>query len=121
MLFDLHMVYLLYFIFKKQVFFKIKIPLPMKTKFVLLFGLIFLILSSLGFAFDNSMVKGYRKPEVCLKSNIRCILKKQGNSPYWCLKSNIQRNLDTRRNTSPIRKTRLENLGHCAKIIPIRE
>jgi len=93
----------------------------MKTKTILLLGLMSIIFSPIAFAFDNSMVRGYKKPEVCLKSNIRCILKKQGNSPYWCLKSNIQRNLDARRTTTPIKKTRLENLGHCAKIIPIRE
>jgi hypothetical protein len=80
---------------------------------------------TLGFAgvvlADNALVHGYLKPEVCLKSNIRCILKKQGNSLYWCLKSNLQRNLDTRRTTSPIRKTQLGNLGNCAQIIPVRE
>lgn len=69
---------------------------------------------------DNSKIDGYPKPEVCLKSNIRCILKKQGDTKYWCLKSNQQRNLDARRTTTPIKKTRLENLGHCAKIIPLR-
>jgi hypothetical protein len=70
---------------------------------------------------DNTMVRGYQKPEVCLTSNIRCILKKQGNSLYWCLKSNLQRNLDTRHTTSPIKKTRRGNLGNCAQIIPVRE
>ncbi|MCG8337728.1 MAG: hypothetical protein MJE63_24770 [Proteobacteria bacterium] len=70
---------------------------------------------------DNSMVRGYKKPDVCLKTNIRCILKKQGDTMYWCLKSNLQRTLDTRRTTSPIKKTKREILGHCAKIIPIRE
>lgn len=70
---------------------------------------------------DNTMIQGYKKPEVCLKTNIRCILKQQGNTKYWCLKSAIQRNLDTRRTTTPIKKTVRENLGNCAKIIPIRE
>jgi hypothetical protein len=70
---------------------------------------------------DNSMVRGYKKPDVCLRTNIRCILKKQGDTMYWCLKSNLQRTLDARRTTSPIKKTKREILGHCAKIIPIRE
>lgn len=70
---------------------------------------------------DNDRVRGYLKPEVCRKSNIRCILKRRGETLYWCLKSNLQRNLDARRTTSPIKKTRGEILGHCAKIIPIRE
>lgn len=70
---------------------------------------------------DNSTVHGYPKPEVCLKTNIRCILKKQGSTRYWCLKSNLQRTLDARRNTSPISKTPRENLGHCAEIVPIRD
>jgi len=72
-------------------------------------------------AADSTQVEGYSKPEVCLKTNIRCILKQSGDTLYWCLKSNQQRNLDARRTTQPIKKTRLENLGHCAKIIPIRE
>lgn len=72
-------------------------------------------------ALDNNSVRGHLKPQVCLESNIRCILKKQGNTVYWCLKSNHQRTLDARRTTSPIKKTRLENLGHCAQIIPVRE
>ncbi len=88
---------------------------------VLLLSLVFLCLSSIGFAADNTQVKGYKKPVVCLKSNIRCILKKQGGTMYWCLKSNLQRNLDARRTTSPIKKTKREILGHCAKIIPIRD
>lgn len=70
---------------------------------------------------DNSTVRGYKKPDVCLRTNIRCILKKQGDTMYWCLKSNLQRTLDTRRTTSPIKKTKREILGNCAKIIPIRE
>ena len=69
----------------------------------------------------NHSVRGYPKPKVCLESNIRCILKKQANTYYWCLKSNHQRTLDARRTTDPIKKTRREILGHCAKIIPIRE
>ncbi|MBT3226637.1 MAG: hypothetical protein HOE30_20820 [Deltaproteobacteria bacterium] len=69
----------------------------------------------------NHKVGGYAKPQVCLESNIRCILKKQGNHLYWCLKSNHQRSLDARRTTSPIKKTRREVLGHCAQMIPIRE
>lgn len=72
-------------------------------------------------ALENSTVQGYEKPEVCLKTNIRCILKKQGDTLYWCLKSNLQRTLDTNRTTTPIKKTNREILGNCAKIIPIRE
>lgn len=72
-------------------------------------------------AANNDTVDGYLKPQVCLESNIRCILKKQGQTKYWCLKSNHQRILDARRTTSPIKKTRREILGHCAKIIPVRE
>lgn len=72
-------------------------------------------------ALENNTVLGYEKPEVCLKTNIRCILKKQGDTLYWCLKSSLQRNLDTYRTTTPIKKTDREILGNCAKIIPIRE
>jgi hypothetical protein len=82
---------------------------------------IFVIASNSAFAADSTKVEGYEKPEVCLKTNIRCILKQNGDTRYWCLKSNQQRSLDARRTTQPIKKTRLENLGHCAKIIPIRE
>ncbi|MBU2645962.1 hypothetical protein KKI24_14750 [bacterium] len=70
---------------------------------------------------DSQNSNTLTKPQVCLESNIRCILKKQGGAMYWCLKSNHQRTLDARRTTSPIKKTRLENLGHCAQIVPIRE
>ncbi|MCP4753629.1 MAG: hypothetical protein GY866_22315 [Proteobacteria bacterium] len=93
----------------------------MGKKTVLLIGILMLIGTSSEISADNSRVQGYPKPEICQKSNIRCILKRQGNTLYWCLKSSLQRNLDARRNTAPISKTRLENLGHCAKIIPIRE
>ncbi len=80
------------------------------------------LLTSLeGFAADNTTVRGYEKPEVCLKTNIRCILKQRGETLYWCLKSNQQRTLDARRTTKPLKKTTHEILGHCAKIIPIRE
>lgn len=89
-------------------------------KTILLLG--FLIMGFTGAqAVDNSRVEGYLKPQVCLESNIRCILKKQGRNKYWCLKSNHQRHLDARRTTSPIKKTYREVLGHCAQIIPIRE
>ncbi len=81
-----------------------------------------LLMGSSGVAkVDNHKIDGHAKPQVCLESNIRCILKKQGNHQYWCLKSNHQRTLDARRTTSPIKKTRLEVLGHCAQMIPIRE
>lgn len=70
---------------------------------------------------SNHSVEGYPKPQVCLESNIRCILKKQGKTKYWCLKSNHQRTLDARRTTEPIKKTRHEIMGHCAQIVPIRE
>jgi hypothetical protein len=94
----------------------------MKTLKIITISCLFaLSVTSISFAVDNSQVRGYKKPEVCLKSNIRCILKKQAGTLYWCLKSNQQRNLDARRTTSPIKKTRNEILGHCAKIIPIRE
>ncbi len=92
-----------------------------------LFLLFVLFLASSVWAADtsrfkrNSKVNGYNKPTVCLRSNIRCVLKKLGNTTYWCLKSSIQRNMDARRTTTPIKKTRRENLGHCAQIIPIRE
>jgi len=88
---------------------------------VILLSLVILSLSCMAYAADNTSVKGYKKPDVCLKSNIRCILKKQGDTMYWCLKSNLQRNLDTRRTTSPIKKTKREILGHCAKIITIHD
>ncbi len=91
----------------------------MTKKFVWLICFLFIGISAE--AKDNHHVDGFLKPQVCLESNIRCILKKQGSTRYWCLKSNHQRNLDARRTTSPIKKTRLENLGHCAQIIPVRE
>jgi len=91
----------------------------MKTAF--LFFWVFLLGIVGAQAVDNHHVEGYPKPQVCLESNIRCILKKQGNTMYWCLKSNHQRTLDARRTTSPIKKTRLEILGHCAQVVPIRE
>lgn len=90
-------------------------------KIIIIASVIALSVFSFSFAVDNTQVRGHKKPEVCLKTNIRCILKKQAGTLYWCLKSNQQRNLDARRTTSPIKKTRNEILGHCAKIIPIRE
>lgn len=91
------------------------------TKKTLLLLCVFYIGATNVQAADNHHVNGYPKPQVCLESNIRCILKKQGSTRYWCLKSNHQRTLDARRTTSPIKKTRREILGHCAQIIPIRE
>lgn len=91
-----------------------------KTLFILLFLSFSILLVAIA-QVDNSHVRGYKKPDVCLKTNIRCILKRQAGTQYWCLKSNLQRNLDTRRTTSPIKKTKGEILGHCAKIIPIRD
>ena len=94
----------------------------MKIQIVLILtAVMFIFGSNSAFAADSTKVEGYEKPEVCLKTNIRCILKQNGDTLYWCLKSNLQRNLDARRTTQPIKKTRLENLGHCAKINPIRE
>lgn len=94
----------------------------MKTQVgLILFGILFILVTNIAFAADGSQVDGYPKPEVCLKTNIRCILKQSGETKYWCLKSNQQRSLDARRTTQPIKKTYLENLGHCAKVIPIRE
>lgn len=91
----------------------------MKKAFLSLTFMLFWVIGSQ--AVDNHHVEGYPKPKVCLESNIRCILKKQGATRYWCLKSNHQRTLDARRTTSPIKKTRREILGHCAQIVPIRE
>ena len=88
---------------------------------LILTGLIITLGSHTLLAADSTRVDGFLKPEICLKTNIRCILKQSGETLYWCLKSNQQRNLDARRTTQPIKKTRLENLGHCSKIIPIRE
>lgn len=72
-------------------------------------------------AYNNSTVRGYKKPRICLKGNNRCILKQLDTSVYWCLKTEHQKVLDTRRNTSPIKKTRRENMGHCSKILPVNE
>lgn len=71
------------------------------------------------FAGQNDYVRGIKRPKICLDSNIRCILKQHGRTQYWCLKSNIQRELDSRRTTQPITKTRGENMGHCAEIIVV--
>ncbi len=92
----------------------------MVKKFALLLCLLLIGISGAE-AVNNHKVGGHSKPQVCLESNIRCILKIQGKHKYWCLKSNHQRALDARRTTSPIKKTRLEVLGHCAQMIPIRE
>ena len=92
----------------------------MVKKFTVLFYLLLIGISGAEAA-NNHRVQGHLKPQVCLESNIRCILKIQGKHMYWCLKSNHQRTLDARRTTSPIKKTRLEVLGHCAQMIPIRE
>lgn len=88
------------------------------NKAILFLSLSFLFLAGPSFA-KNDKVAGHKKPDICLQTNIRCILKQLNGKPYWCLKSNIQRNLDARRNTTPIKKTRRENLGHCAKMITI--
>ena len=69
---------------------------------------------------SNDTVQGYKKPKICMTTNIRCVLKQFHDGKYWCLKSNIQRNLDARRNSRPIRKTHKGNLGNCAKIIKIK-
>ncbi|PCI24986.1 MAG: hypothetical protein COB67_11175 [SAR324 cluster bacterium] len=93
----------------------------MKEKAIcILVGLILLIGAGSLYAANNT-VFGYKKPSVCLNTNIRCVLKKTGQTKYWCLKSNLQRNLDSRRTTNPIRKTLRTNLGNCAKIIRIQE
>ena len=70
---------------------------------------------------SNDTVQGIKKPDICLKTNIRCVLKQYNNGKYWCLKSNIQRNLDARRNSKPIKKTYNGVMGNCAKRIPIYE
>jgi len=72
-------------------------------------------------AVKKQYIHGYEVPKICLTSNIRCILKKQGSIKYWCLKSSFQRTLDAARNTSPIKKTYRENTGQCAKKIAIHE
>jgi len=69
----------------------------------------------------NKYILGYEVPEVCRTTNIRCIFKKQGKVKYWCLKSAHQRNLDTKRTTSPIKKTYNEKTGNCAEKIGIYE
>ncbi|MBU3917097.1 hypothetical protein KKA14_16305 [bacterium] len=94
----------------------------MKKALIISLLIVVSVLTALeGFTEDNTAIRGYEKPEVCLKSNIRCILKQRGETLYWCLKSNQQRTLDARRTTKPLKKTTDEILGHCAKIIPIRE
>ncbi|OGH02144.1 MAG: hypothetical protein A2600_08155 [Candidatus Lambdaproteobacteria bacterium RIFOXYD1_FULL_56_27] len=93
---------------------------PMKTwKLILTLLGLALALSPQLWAKTNDEVGGYKKPQVCLDSNIRCILKHAGDVTYWCLKSNIQRELDMRREGPVITKTLNDKMGHCAKIIPL--
>ena len=68
-------------------------------------------------AAENDKVQGYKRPAVCLKTNIRCILKELNGKKYWCLKSSIQRNLDARHNAQPLTRTRRTNMGNCAKML----
>lgn len=89
-------------------------------KVFLFFAFIFLGVAGIQ-AVDNNHVDGFLKPKVCLESNIRCILKRQGDTIYWCLKSAHQRTLDARRTTTPLKKTRRQIMGHCAQIVPVRE
>ena len=65
----------------------------------------------------NDTVQGYKRPDVCLKTNIRCILKEVNGKKYWCLKSSIQRNLDARHNAHPLSRTFKTNMGNCAKML----
>ena len=87
---------------------------------IILLALITLLRANPLAAKTNDTVQGHKKPEICMRSNIRCILKQFHDGKYWCLKSNIQRNLDARRTSRPIRKTHKGNLGNCAKIIKIK-
>ena len=72
-------------------------------------------------AFSNNTVRGYVKPSICMSAGYRCILKQVNRGKYWCLKTTRQKTFDTRRTTTPIKKTRRENLGHCVQILPIKD
>ncbi len=89
-----------------------KVLLPL-----LMFGLSLLVA---GPAFAaNDRVQGYKRPSVCLKTNIRCVLKQLNGKKYWCLKTSIQRNLDSRHTSQPLARTRRTNMGNCAKILDV--
>jgi hypothetical protein len=91
-----------------------------KKDIILLTGLLFLLgFSQSLFAGTNDSVDGYKKPRICLSGHHRCILKRFASVKYWCLKSSRQNMLDTRRTTTPIKKTYREKIGHCDKILPI--
>ncbi|OGG95547.1 MAG: hypothetical protein A2508_04650 [Candidatus Lambdaproteobacteria bacterium RIFOXYD12_FULL_49_8] len=95
----------------------------MNNKYLTLVTAVSLLLAGLsahGEAINDS-VRGIPKPKICLESNIRCILKQQGDTIYWCLKSSIQRNLDTEHNAHPITKSLKGNMGNCAKIVPVND
>lgn len=91
-----------------------------KKYIILLTGFIFLLgYSQSLFAGTNDTVDGYKKPRICITGQHRCILKRFANVKYWCLKTSRQNMLDTRRKTTPMKKTYREKIGHCAKILPI--
>ena len=101
---------------------KFKVDPDMKRPKLIFLFLVLLALSMAPQAMaKNDRVRGYKKPEICMKTGARCILRKFGNTTYWCIKKDLQRTLDSRRSTSPIRKTGRGNMGNCAKTIPIVE
>ena len=97
--------------------FKPQTPQMTMNKVILSLLLLLLVFATPSFAGTNDTVQGLKKPKICMETNIRCILKMVGGYKYWCLKSSIQRNLDGRRNSTPIRKSNHQNFGSCAKMI----
>jgi len=111
-----------FFIWKNTEFFlnPLSITIMTKTNILLLTSLFFILgFPYLSFAGTNDTVEGYKKPRICITGRHRCILKRFANVKYWCLKTAHQNILDSRRTTSPIKKTYREKLGHCEKILPI--
>ena len=92
----------------------------MKSKHVLPAILAFFwVLPNVTSATMKDTTTQYKKPLLCITGSNRCVLKQFDQVKYWCLKDSKQLTLDVRRTTSPIKKTYRENLGHCAKILPI--
>ena len=91
-------------------------------KRALILTLVFAHLGLVPLLASNDNIQGYPRPKICMETGIRCILRELSGQKYWCLKSSIQRDLDARYNSNPVMtKTINNNMGNCAKLIPIKE